>query len=195
MEGPPGVVMGSFDRRAFLGASAGALSVLPFSRIALAQTLRHQRSAAVPAEPADRRLRVAPQFRNLPQECRPIMGLAGVVSMTYVHGKYGEFPAGNLFLFPWLNKKGQALGAAKDWQTVMPTSLTKIHGRQSDPELAAAARRVFPALQAGGADRRASSDSASTRRSICRIRGGPGSPTSPSSPTASRSASPGHRAI
>src|SRR5262249_17817143 len=29
------------------------------------------------------------------------------------------------FLFPWLNAKGRALGAAKDWQTVMPTSLTK----------------------------------------------------------------------
>src|SRR5256885_13112170 len=30
--------------------------------------------------------------------CRS-MGLAGVVSMTYVKSKYGEFPAGNLFLF------------------------------------------------------------------------------------------------
>ena len=32
---------------------------------------------------------------------------------------------GNLFLFPWLNDKGQAFGAAKDWQTVVPTSMTK----------------------------------------------------------------------
>lgn len=52
-------------------------------------------------------------------------GLAGVVSMTYVKGRYGEYPAGNLFLFPWLNTKGVALGISKDWQTVMPTSLTK----------------------------------------------------------------------
>jgi hypothetical protein len=28
-------------------------------------------------------------------------GLAGAVSMSFVRGKYGEFPAGNLFLFPW----------------------------------------------------------------------------------------------
>jgi hypothetical protein len=53
------------------------------------------------------------------------MGLAGVVSMTYVKGKYGEYPAGNLFLFPWLNDKGQAFGTAKDWQTVVPTSMTR----------------------------------------------------------------------
>jgi hypothetical protein len=54
------------------------------------------------------------------------MGLAGAVSMTTLQGKYGVYSAGNLFLFPWLKPKGQALGMAKDWQTVMPTSATNI---------------------------------------------------------------------
>jgi hypothetical protein len=52
-------------------------------------------------------------------------GLAGVVSMTFVTGRNGAYPAGNLFLFPWLNAAGLKLGAAKDWQAVMPISLTK----------------------------------------------------------------------
>jgi hypothetical protein len=53
------------------------------------------------------------------------MGLAGCVSMTYVKGKYGQYPAGNLFLFPWLNKNGQALGVSRNWGTVMPVDLTR----------------------------------------------------------------------
>src|SRR3954470_12895841 len=34
------------------------------------------------------------------------MGLTGVVSMSAVRGRYGSYPAGNLFLFPWLKAKG-----------------------------------------------------------------------------------------
>src|ERR1044072_34447 len=52
-------------------------------------------------------------------------GLAGVVTMTSTKGKYGTYPAGNLFLFPWLNAAGIKLGAAKDWQSVIPTPLTR----------------------------------------------------------------------
>ena len=53
------------------------------------------------------------------------MGLAGAVSMTAVQGKYGIYTAGNLFLFPWLNAKGRALGAGRDWQTVLPLNATR----------------------------------------------------------------------
>lgn len=42
-------------------------------------------------------------FRQYPD----YLGLAGVVSMSFVRGKLGSYPAGNLFLFPWLTKKGQ----------------------------------------------------------------------------------------
>jgi hypothetical protein len=49
-------------------------------------------------------------FRRYPD----LLGLAGVVSMSFVRGKQGTYQAGNLFLFPWLKPKGQAmnLGAA-----------------------------------------------------------------------------------
>ena len=118
--------MRSHNRRAFL-ASAGALSLVSaFPRIALAQTacvtngLPPFLPNRLTVDCATRR-----NFLNYRKNAA-YQGLAGVVSMTYVKGKYGEYPAGNLFLFPWLNKKGQALGSAKDWQTVMPTGMTTL---------------------------------------------------------------------
>ena len=116
--------MTGLDRRAFL-ASAGALSFSSFPTIAPAQTacITNGLPAFVPnrltVDCASRRNFLI--YRRNPS----YMGLTGCVSMTYVRGKYGEYPAGNLFLFPWLNQNGLALGAAKDWQTVMPTNLTK----------------------------------------------------------------------
>ena len=114
--------MSSLDRRAFLRGSATTLAMSQVPGIAFAQTcvtsgLQPSRRTASPS--------IAPRGAILPFGAGThVQGLAGVVSMSFVRGKYGEFPAGNLFLFPWLNKKGQALGAAKDWQTVMPRSLT-----------------------------------------------------------------------
>jgi hypothetical protein len=35
------------------------------------------------------------------------LGLAGAVSMSFVRAKVGSFPAGSLFLFPWIKLKGQ----------------------------------------------------------------------------------------
>lgn len=116
--------MSGYNRRAFLGASLGAFSALQFPKIGLAQTCVS--SGLPPFTPnrltvdcATRRNFVI--FRKNPT----YMGLAGCVSMTTVQGKYGVYSAGNLFLFPWLNAKGRALGAAKDWQTVVPTNATK----------------------------------------------------------------------
>jgi len=54
------------------------------------------------------------------------MGLAGVVSMTFIKGRFGNYEAGNLFLFPWLKLKGQALGQAKIWGAVFPVSRTQV---------------------------------------------------------------------
>lgn len=116
--------MNSIDRRAFMRVSAVALSTLPLPQIAFAQTCV---TSGLPPFAPNRLTVDCATRRNFAvyRKNSAYMGLAGVVSMTYVAGKWGQFPAGNLFLFPWLNEKGRALGAAKDWQTVMPTSLTR----------------------------------------------------------------------
>jgi hypothetical protein len=116
--------MSILDRRAFLRGSAGTLAMSQVPGLAFAQTCV---TNGLPPFTPNRLTVDCATRRNFAtwRKNAVYMGLAGCVSMSYVRGKYGEFPAGNLFLFPWLNKKGQALGAAKDWQTVMPTSLTK----------------------------------------------------------------------
>jgi hypothetical protein len=61
------------------------------------------------------------------------LGLAGAVNMTFVRGKLGSYEAGNLFLFPWLKPKGQAMGAAKVWNSVVPTSATAFRAASPIP--------------------------------------------------------------
>jgi hypothetical protein len=48
------------------------------------------------------------------------LGLAGVVSMRYVQGRLGSYPAANLFLFPWVKPKGKK----KNLAAVMPANTT-----------------------------------------------------------------------
>src|SRR5436305_4247390 len=111
------------DRRAFM-ASVGAFSLLPVFG-----------SEAAPVCVTSGLPRFAPNrltvdcatrvnFANY-RKNSAYQGLAGCVSMTYVTGRYGAFPAGNLFLFPWLNAAGMKFSAAKDWGAVMPISLDK----------------------------------------------------------------------
>jgi hypothetical protein len=61
------------------------------------------------------------------------LGLAGVVSMTFVRGRIGSYQAGNLFLFPWLKPKGAALGAGKVWNAVVPTHATAFNAASPVP--------------------------------------------------------------
>src|SRR4051812_40765501 len=116
--------MNHLDRRAFLGVSAGAVAALSQPETALAQTacvtgpLAPFMPSRLTVDCASRRNFLI--FRRNPT----YMGLTGVVSMSYVRGKWGAYTAGNLFLFPWLKQAGLALGTAKDWQTVLPTSAT-----------------------------------------------------------------------
>ena len=112
------------DRRSFL-ASAGALSLVSLPRTGLAQTTCV--TSGLPSFLPNRLTVDCATRRNFAnyRKNADYQGLAGVVSMTYIKGRYGEYPAGNLFLFPWLNAKGLALGSAKDWQAVLPTSQTK----------------------------------------------------------------------
>ena len=115
--------MYDFNRRAFLGLSAGALSILRDPQTAVAQSSCGSLPSFLPTrltvDCASRR-----NFRLFRQNT-VYLGLAGVVSMTYVQGKWGGYPAGNLFLFPWLKPKGQALGAGKVWGAVVPTNTTQ----------------------------------------------------------------------
>src|SRR4051794_35687511 len=98
--------MTSLDRRAFL-ASAGALSLASFPGLAAAQTACV--TSGFPAFLPNRLTVDCATRRNFAiyRKNATYMGLAGCVSMSYVKGKYGQYPAGNLFLFPWLTKSGQ----------------------------------------------------------------------------------------
>src|SRR5262249_9949688 len=58
------------------------------------------------------------------------LGLAGVVSMTTVRGKYGSYQAGNLFLFPWLKPKGQG----RVLPAVLPTNATAFVNASTIPD-------------------------------------------------------------
>jgi len=117
--------MSSLDRRAFL-ASAGALSLGSLPGVVAAQSVCV--TSGLPQFLPNRLTVDCATRRNFSiwRKNASYMGLAGCVSMNYVKGRYGEYPAGNLFLFPWLNKNGQAVGAGKNWQTVMPLDLTRV---------------------------------------------------------------------
>src|SRR5262245_1147366 len=98
--------MNTFHRRAFLGASLGALSSLCVgdkARAAICVT------SGLPAFlPTQLTVDCASRSNfRLYRKNSAYMGLVGVVNMTYLRNKYGAFEAGNLFLFPWLKPKGQ----------------------------------------------------------------------------------------
>ena len=113
-----------YDRRAFLGLTAGALSVLHNPLTALAETCV---TSGLP-EFLPARLTVDCASRknyNIFRANSGYMGLAGAVNMTWVEGKYGRYEAGNLFLFPWLKDKGRAFGPNKVWGSGIPSSDTQ----------------------------------------------------------------------
>jgi hypothetical protein len=101
-----------YNRRAFVGASAAALSAaaLPSPLHAAA----HCVTGVLPGfQPSMLTVDCASRhnfrtFRNYPNA----LGLAGVVSMSFVTGSRGSYTAGNLFLFPWYKNQSQNLPAA-----------------------------------------------------------------------------------
>lgn len=112
-----------FSRRAFIGASLAAAATLPetVSAIAAPSCVTGSLPGFLPnrltvdcASRMNFRL-----FRKNPGS----LGLAAVVSMTYVRGELGSYSAGNLFLFPWLKAKGQAQSIV--WPSVAPTDATQ----------------------------------------------------------------------
>jgi hypothetical protein len=117
--------MREFNRRTFLGMSIGGLSLL-HSPAAFAQATCVT-GGLPPFLPV--RLSVDCASRRnfqLFRKNQAYLGLTGVVSMSFVRGKFGTYQAGNLFLFPWLKPKGQALGAGVNWGAVFPTSATAV---------------------------------------------------------------------
>jgi hypothetical protein len=101
--------MTGLDRRAFLGMSVGAVSMLRNPVTAAAQG-----PACVPGGMAQFlpvRLTVDcasrrnfQLFRKNPDD----VALAGVVSMSFVRGKIGKYDAGSMMVFPWLKPKGRS---------------------------------------------------------------------------------------
>ena len=104
--------MRGLDRRAFLGMSVGAVSMLRHPLSAAAQT-----PACVPGGMAQFlpvRLNIDCASRRNFQLFRKNtddVGLAGVVSMSFVRGKIGSYDAGSMMVFPWLKPKGKNLEA------------------------------------------------------------------------------------
>lgn len=121
--------MNALSRRTFIAMSAGAVAVLRYPELATAAPACVT-SGLAPFAPASLTIDCASRrnFR-LFRRNTDYLGLTGVVSMTFVRGKWGSYEAGNLFLFPWLKKKGQALGATKNWQSVFPVSATQSMSR------------------------------------------------------------------
>ena len=115
--------MSTFSRRAFLGASLIAVETLrhPFTALAAPQCVTAPLPPFLPNRlTVDCAARL--NFRLLRKNPN-LVGLTGVVSMTFVRGKLGSYTAGNLSLFPYLKQK--AVGKNVALACVAPTSATQ----------------------------------------------------------------------
>ena len=114
--------MTEFDRRAFVAASAGALSGLCLSSPVLAAASQCVTGQLPAFQPNALSVDCASK-RNLHlfRGNSEYIGLAGVVSMSFVRGTEGSYPAGNLFLFPWIKPKGKG----KNFSAAVPVSETQ----------------------------------------------------------------------
>jgi hypothetical protein len=124
--------MSGLGRRAFLGVAAGAMSMLRYPLSAAAQT-----PACVPGGMAQFlpvRLNVDCASRRNFQLFRKNtanVGLAGVVSMSFVRGRYGNYDAGSMIVFPWLKPKGQS---DAELPAVMPVNGTQFMSAAPIPD-------------------------------------------------------------
>src|SRR5215831_2210749 len=104
--------MTTFSRRNFVGISVGGLSALCLPRTVLAApqcvtgVLPGFQPVQLTVDCASKRN--FQTFRGDPKS----VGLAGVVSMSFVQGSQGSYPAGNLFLFPWFKGDNRSFSAA-----------------------------------------------------------------------------------
>src|SRR5690349_13331892 len=102
-----GQTMAEHTRRTFVGGSVAGLTLLtmPTALQAAEQCV----TGSLPGfQPTFLSVDCASK-RNfqLFRKASDYVGLAGVVSMSFVRGSQGSYSAGNLFLFPWVKPKGQ----------------------------------------------------------------------------------------
>jgi len=116
--------MSGLSRRKFLAMSASGASVL-YAPAALAAAEQCVSSGLPDFAPNSLTVDCASR-RNFQafRQNSDYLGLVGVVNMSFVRGGVGAYQAGNLFLFPWLKPKGQALGARRTWPAVLPANAT-----------------------------------------------------------------------
>jgi hypothetical protein len=123
------------SRRDFVGLSIAGLSALSLPQSATAATEAPTRCVTGPLPDfLPSRLTVDSASRQNFQAFRrysDYLGLAGVVSMTFVRGNVGTYPAGNLFLYPWLKPKGQAV--REPWPAAVPTDATQFFSSSPIP--------------------------------------------------------------
>jgi len=117
--------MNNFSRRMFVGASTASVAAVCLPRFAAAEQVQCE-ADGLPAFLPHRLTVDCASRRNLRafREYPDYLGLAGVVSMMLVRTRYGTFPAGNLFLFPWLKPAGQVI-EGQIWPAVAPASATQ----------------------------------------------------------------------
>ena len=113
--------MAEYNRRTFVGGSVAGLTVigLPTALHAAAQCVAGPLPGFLPTllsvDCASKRN--FQTFRRNPDA----VGLTGVVSMSFVRGSQGSYPAGNLFLFPWLKPKAHG----RNLPAVVPLNATQ----------------------------------------------------------------------
>ncbi|HLH90096.1 MAG TPA: hypothetical protein VKX28_16725 [Xanthobacteraceae bacterium] len=101
--------MADFSRRTFVGASVAGLcaTAMPSALHAATACVTGPLPGFLPTwlsvDCASKH-----NFRTF-RRYSDAVGLAGVVSMSFVRGSLGTYPAGSLFLFPWLKPKGQGM--------------------------------------------------------------------------------------
>ena len=122
--------MAEINRRTFVGASVAGLSALglPSPLHAAAQCVSGSLPGFLPAmlsvDCASKH-----NFRTFRQNPK-LVGLAGVVSMSFVRGSQGTYTAGNLFLFPWLKPKARG----KSLPALMPINGTQFVNASPIPD-------------------------------------------------------------
>jgi len=120
-----GMNMRDIDRRAFVGMSLAGASAfcLPPSLALATQCVTGPLPGFLPnsltVDCASKRN--FQSFRQNPD----YLGLACVVSMNTVRGGIGSYPAGSLFLFPWIKPKAQGL-KGRTWPAVLPLNASQV---------------------------------------------------------------------
>jgi hypothetical protein len=132
------MIMENLNRRAFVGGSLAGASVLCLApSLAAAAVSQQCVTGGLPGFLPNSLTVDCASKRNFQtfRQNADYLGLAGVVSMTVVRGNLGPYPAGNLFLFPWLKPKAQVM-KGRPWPAVLPLNATQVVNANPIPNAA-----------------------------------------------------------